>query len=209
MKKQEYEQAAKIFIELIEQYPNEPTYYINFGNMLTEVKEYEKAENFLRKAIAVDKKAATAYFSLGNLFYVQQRYEKAAEQYEEALAYELEHSDVYFMLGMSLFSEEHYLQALPYLQRATELSNDAEISFQYGLTLAKLNFIDEAEKVFLQVVDKTPNHVDATYNLGVIAVHRNKKELALQLFEEVIAVQQDHTLALKAKENVKQMIAEE
>lgn len=60
---------AKVFNEAIEENPNEPVAYINFGNVLTAVGETDKAVKFYRKAIELDENAAAAYYSLGNLYY--------------------------------------------------------------------------------------------------------------------------------------------
>ena len=69
MQEGKYEEAVKIFSEAIEENPNEPVAYINFGNVLTAVGETAKAENFYKKALELDKEAGAAYYSLGNLYF--------------------------------------------------------------------------------------------------------------------------------------------
>src|SRR5699024_2112715 len=110
----------------------------------------------------------------------------------------------YFMLGMSLINQGYDKLALPYFMRAAELDPDDEnIMFQYALTLAKNNQIDDAEKIFQTVVKKNPNHSDAHYNLGVIASFYSHYDEALHHFEEALRIQPDHMLAADGKRKIK------
>lgn len=49
MKEQNMEEAAKLFNRHIEEHPEDPVGYINFGNLLTHIKEYDRAKRFLKK----------------------------------------------------------------------------------------------------------------------------------------------------------------
>lgn len=49
MQEQKYEEAAKLFNDVIEENPIDPLGYINFGNLLLHLKEYERAKRFLIK----------------------------------------------------------------------------------------------------------------------------------------------------------------
>lgn len=48
------EEAAKAFNEAIQENPNDPVAYINFGNVLSAVGDDEKALNFYQKSIEID-----------------------------------------------------------------------------------------------------------------------------------------------------------
>ena len=76
MQEKKYEEAAKLFNEIIEENPNDPLGYINFGNLLVELQENERAERFFLKAIELDENAATAYYGLGNLYFEQNQFEQ-------------------------------------------------------------------------------------------------------------------------------------
>lgn len=201
-KDKEYEEAAKLLIELIEETPGNPAAYVDFGNLLMEIKEFEKAANFLRKAIEIDDEFADAYYALGNLLYNESSFDEAITCFQKTMELGLIESDVYYMLAMSLCKKQHFIQALPYLQRATELSGDEQILFQLGLLLAQLEFIEDAEKVLKEVILKSPNHADALYNLGVIHVHKNEPIMALELLEKVLSLQPTHQLAMEAKKGL-------
>lgn len=208
MMEEDYEAAAKLFVELIDENPADPVAYINFGNLLLTVKEYEKAEKFYFKAIQVDENTATAYYSLGNLYYDQAIYDQAATLFQEAIQRGLEDADVYYLCGMSLVKNKHHIQALPFLQRASELTEDVDKKFQHGLLLAELTYLDEAEKLFQQILEIDTEHCDTLFNLGVIAVYREQNKAAIELFNKVIALQPEHQLAINAKASLLEKVAE-
>src|SRR5699024_4846425 len=65
MKKGKYEEAAKCFNALIEEKPDDPVGFVNFGNLLLHMNDLSRAKNFFEKAIQLDADAATAYYGLG------------------------------------------------------------------------------------------------------------------------------------------------
>lgn len=209
MKEQQYEEAAKLFNEIIEENPKDPIGYINFGNLLLHMNDFERAERFFNRATELDEHAATAYYGLGNTYFEQEDYEQAKRNFKKAIDAGLDEADVYYMLGYTLQKDEQDLHAIPFLQRAAELEPDnEEFLFQYGLALAQNNHIDQAESVFLKVLTYNEKHSDAHYNLGVIALYKEKAEEALQYFEQATQIQPEHVLAQNGKKQVEKWLQE-
>src|SRR5690625_5628835 len=69
IKEQNFEKAAKLLDEAIENDPDDPLGYINFGNLLLHMNDFERAKRFFKKAIELEDRMATAYYSLGNLYF--------------------------------------------------------------------------------------------------------------------------------------------
>jgi len=198
----DYEKAAQLFIEYIDEEPKDPIGYINFANLLAVTNQLEEAERFFLKAIELDEKGATAYYGLGNLYYDQALYTEAEKMFQHCLSLGLEDADVYFMLGMTYFQRKDVKLSLPFLQRATEIEKQPDMLFQYGLALAQTNFVKEAETIWLKVLEYEANHADTLYNLGIIAVQRNDRNLALTYLNKTLQAQPNHTLAQEAKGNL-------
>ncbi|WP_099158614.1 tetratricopeptide repeat protein [Virgibacillus ndiopensis] len=207
MREQKYEESARLFTEVIEENPDDPVGYINFGNLLIHIHELTRAENFFQRAIEIDEHAATAYYGLGNLYFEQSLYPKAAENFKKAIELGLEESDVYYMLGMTFQKQDQLKLSLPYLLRASEMDkDDDEVLFQYGLALAQCNHIEEADSVFKSVLKKNSEHSDAHYNLGVIALYNDDAMGALDHFNKAITIQPDHILAANGKKQVEALL---
>jgi tetratricopeptide (TPR) repeat protein len=192
------EEASQLFIAHTEEQPDDPVGYINVGNMLGQLGQIKEAERFFLKAIQLDELAATAYYGLGNLYYEAALYEEANKMLTHASSLGLLESDVFYLLGMTHMKREQYMLAVPFLQRAVELHREIDTLFQYGLSLAKTSYIQEAKEIFREVVEKSVDHVDALYNLGVIAVHQNQVNLSRTYFEKVLALDEKHILARNA-----------
>src|SRR5699024_7067630 len=166
--------------------------------------QYEEAERFFLKAISLDESQPEFFNSLGNLYYETKLYDDAIKMFQHTIKLGLDESDVHFMLGMSYVQKDNITLSLPYLQRSAELSNEVEKIFQYGLSLAKLGYMDEAKIQFEHALKMEPQHSDVLYNLGVIAVHHQNLQEAIRYFNETIAIQPSHTLAVQAKEAAQQ-----
>jgi tetratricopeptide (TPR) repeat protein len=203
MKEQKYEKAAVLFNELIEENPKDPIGFINFGNLLLHMNDDERAERFFKRALELDENAATAYYGLGNTYFERSDYDQAKVHFQYAIDHGLQEADVYYMLGYTLQKQEQDRLAIPFLLRATELDPDnVEFLFQYGLSLAQSELIDQAETIFQQVLNQDEEHSDAYYNLGVISLFKEQAETALEYFNKAVDIQPDHLLAQNGKKQV-------
>lgn len=187
----DYEQAVVHFNNAIEEEPNNPLGYINFGNLLARMNEIERAERFFQKALTLDEQSATAYYGLANLYYEQERFEEAAKLYEKAIKFNIQGADAYFMLGKCFERLGNPKLSLPYLQRAAELEpEDIQIRLSYGIGLAALEMFKEAEPEFVYVIHEDINNADAHYNLGVLyAVSTDRTEDALYHLKQAYTLQ--------------------
>lgn len=163
-----YEDAAKAFTQAIDENPNDPVGYINFGNLLASMDD-RTSRTFFPKAITLDENTATAYYGLANLYYNSERYLEAAKLYEKSIRHGIEGADAYYMLGKSFEHEGQHKLGLPYMQRAAELApQDLQIRLSYGIMLCTLELFEQAEKELKFVIDEDWNNADAHYNLGVL-----------------------------------------
>jgi tetratricopeptide (TPR) repeat protein len=197
LQEKRYEDAVKAFTEAIEQNPEDPVGYINFGNVLAAMNEIERAERFFQKAITLDEKAATAYYGLANLYYNSERFLEAAKLYQKSLEYGIEGADSYYMLGKCFEKENQVKLALPYMQRAAELApDDLQIRLSYGIILCKLEMFDLAKTELEYVLAQDEKNADAHYNLGVLyALSTDDAEKALHHLEQAFTIQPEHDQA--------------
>ncbi|WP_342469115.1 tetratricopeptide repeat protein [Ureibacillus sp. FSL K6-3587] len=197
LQEKRYEDAVKAFTEAIEQNPEDPVGYINFGNVLAAMNEIERAERFFQKAITLDEKAATAYYGLANLYYNSECFLEAAKLYQKSIEYGIEGADSYYMLGKCFEKENQVKLALPYMQRAAELApDDLQIRLSYGIILCKLEMFDLAKTELEYVLAQDEKNADAHYNLGVLyALSTDDAEKALHHLEQAFTIQPEHDQA--------------
>ncbi|SIT82741.1 tetratricopeptide repeat protein [Edaphobacillus lindanitolerans] len=200
IRNEDYETAVKAFSAAIEENPEDPIGYINFGNLLATLgrpDEAEKAERFFQKALFLDPSSMTAVYGLAGLYYNAERYEEAAKLYERAVRGGIDGADAPYMLAKSLERSDNAKLALPYMQRAAELApGDIQIRLSYGILLASLEMFGPAADELRHVVGQDPENADAHYNLGVLyAVSTQQKEDALRHLERAFTIDPDHIQA--------------
>ena len=206
------EEALQALFGNIEEDPTIIENYINAGIVLADANEIEKAERFFQKALTIDPKNGVVFYNLANVYYNQQRYQEAIKLYQQALQTEIEQVDCNYMIGMAFNQLESFKLALPYLMTAAELDKDkdAEVQFQYGLTLCHLEMFQEAIKQLNYVLSINPNHVDALYNLGLATyMETEDADEAIQYFDKAIQIDPKHLLSQHAKQTFKSLKNEE
>lgn len=194
------DEAYTHIVEKLNGTTEEPLLYLHLGDLLFKKHDYEHAELAYNRAIQQDSTLATAYFNLGNVFSVTEQYKKARAHFLKSLELGLnKEGSVHFMIGLMYFKESEFERSLPYFLRAYELNtDDLEAYFQYGLSLAKCNYIQNAKEIFEDIIEKKDSHSDAYYNLGLIEIISKNPEKARELFLNAIHRQEDHILAKQA-----------
>lgn len=202
MQQGEIEKALKLLFQNIEEDPNQVENYINVGIILSDSGEVEKAERFFQKALTLDDSNGAIYYNLANLYYNENRFKEAIKLYQKAIQFNMDKIDCNYMIGMTFTQLNAYKEALPYLMTAAEqdTKKDAEIQFQYGLVLCKLEYFEQAIKQLNYVLSIDNKHTDALYNLGLAHYMLNEDlDLAISYFDKAIAIQPDHLLSQHAK----------
>ena len=200
IKENKIETAVELLLEAVELEPDNPLHLVNLGNLLLQHKEYEQAESFFLRALQLDEHMATAHFGLASLHYELGKYKDAASAFRACIALNMEDAEVYYLLGMSYLKLKNPLLASPFLQRASELEEGVDYLFQYGLTLAQLDHLTEAKKVFKRVLAIDEKHADSLYNLAIIYIHEDRYDETVDLLQATLAINPNHQLAKRALE---------
>lgn len=197
------EEAVQLLLEAVEKEPENPLHYVNLGSLLFEHRQLDEAEKFFLKALELDEKMATAHYGLGSVDYERGKYKEAARAFRACIALNMEDAHLYYLTGMSYIHLHNPLLALPFLQRATEVKEDLTYFMQYGLALAKLEHYSMAEEVFKKVLNLDQDHADATYNLAIVKIQKDRYEEGFSLLQRTLELQPDHTLAKQALDKMR------
>jgi tetratricopeptide (TPR) repeat protein len=87
-------------------------------------------------------------------------------------------------------SDGRHAEAAALLRSAQlKFPSDLNIQFQYGATLERLKQVDEAERVFRQIIATDPNHAAALNSLGYALVERGRRvPEALELIKRAVTL---------------------
>ena len=117
-----FQEAEKLYLELIEKEPDNSPLLSAFGLFYINIKNYEKASFYLKKACEIKKSFGTVS-ALGFSEYMQGNYNSAAEVLEQSLEFG-SNSDVYTKLINSLFETKQYKKAIDYTAKMHQLYPD-------------------------------------------------------------------------------------
>jgi Tfp pilus assembly protein PilF len=150
------QQALKDLERAVEMNPSNPAYASTLGKVLVDAGKYQEAQVHLERA-ARDPRYRGAYkalTSLGIRYYRTQEWETAERNFVEAIRADANASCVaYYYLGNLRFREKRFQEAFVEYEKASQklCGGFADAHFAMGLTLERLQRVDEAKKKYLDI----------------------------------------------------------
>jgi len=134
-----------------------PESRVNLGNFQVFYGEFVKAEQEYRAALRLDPTFFAAAVNLADLFRLQNRDEDGEVVLKSALAASPDAAEAHYALALLLVRQKRLPDALPHLQRATELRPaNPRYGFTYGLALQGAGRKDAARGVFKTMLQRHP-----------------------------------------------------
>ncbi|UCE08268.1 MAG: tetratricopeptide repeat protein, partial [bacterium] len=164
----------------IENYPNEPTTYLNRGIVYEYRGEYEKAIVYFTRAVEINPNYAEAYNRRANIYVGMKDYDKAIFDYNEALRLEPEYAEAYFNRGNAYYDIGYFDKAISDYTCALKIdSTHAEVYYNRGNIYAHEGKRDEAIVDYTMTLLINPNHIRAYYNRAVTYLLEEDYERAI------------------------------
>lgn len=130
--------------------------HLNLGIILEERGETAEAVEHYRKAVEINPDEADAHFRLGCIARREKRYAVAIDHFNSVVGVDENHaqSEVWREVGATYLDAGQLEDARSAFERyADRRPTDAEGLYFLGVTLARLNLVDEAREVMRNVVD--------------------------------------------------------
>lgn len=156
---EEIERSVAVLDSGLMQYPESTSLLYARGLVLSEMGRIQEHERDMRKLIRLDPDNAHAYNALGyTLADMTTRYDEALELIQKAV--ELSPDDAYILdsLGWVYFKLNELEQAKVYLERAFELSGDAEIAAHLGELYWTIGEKSKAKSIWRKAQKVTPDN---------------------------------------------------
>ncbi len=140
---------------------------------------------------------ASRFYDRGKSYQEREEYYNAIEQYQNAVSENPSYADAWFALAECSYATEEYNLALSYIDKAEVfVKNNAEYENLKGFCYIGLFELDKARKVFLDVLEKYPNNVDARFGLAELELFSGKVNQAEQWYEDALLRQNTNRKAL-------------
>ena len=158
----------------------------------------QAVENF-RAAIKLSPLNALRYKGAADILFKMKRYDEAVELLEAAAGHQLHFPDLFHLLSQGKFALRDYKAAQKYIKLAlaTDSENPTYLN-QLGICLKETGQMDEALKVYNQVIKTDPQNRDALFNKAILQHARGECEDAVKILERLVRKAPDFAMA-KAK----------
>ena len=157
--KKQFNDAKKIFSEILKNEPNNFSAYNNLGNIYFILGNLDSALQNYDNAIKLKKDFADAYNNKGNVLIKLNKKKDAIESYQKAIQFNKSHFQAYYNLGAALKGQKKYELAIENYKKAKKLKPDYfEVYIGLGNLYLEIKNNNLALECFEDAIKIKPNH---------------------------------------------------
>jgi Flp pilus assembly protein TadD len=172
------DRALPLLEEAVRQKPSQPTFQLDYGVALAELKRFAEAKPALERARDLRPGWAPPWHSLGLLAEETGRKAEAEQAYREAIRRDPGYRDAHLNLGILLVEQGRLDQAVGHFRAAGSLTGVGKVHLLRGERAA-------AEQEFRQAVAADVNDAEAWYLLGKLQREAGHHQEAERSFREM------------------------
>ena len=156
---------------------------------LTQAGQYDQAEAAYKEILAKHPNVPEVHYNLGYVYSQKKDWAAAEAAYLKAIEVKPSYGEAYTALSRVYSSSGQPAKATEILAKASA-ENKGDPKVQYGVAVDLLNSgkTDEAIAAFNKLLEIDPNHADAYFHLGTLAVQQNKVEEAVTHLEKYLSM---------------------
>lgn len=160
-------EAANLYKQLIETYPDNADNYCHLAKYYVEQKQYSLAIETYKKALKLDS-GAICDIELGKLYCTLGKYYEAIDVFKKAIVIEPKYVAAYFNLGQAYYLLEMYQDAITAFLTTVTLKKDyAEAYFRLGLSYGRIEQYSDAISAYEKAVEISPDDYSSYFNIGI------------------------------------------
>ena len=174
---------------------------LSFGSVFFQRGYYDQAEASFRGAVLNDPDSAEAVYGLGSVYLQQGKNAQADESFERATKLTANYPDTlpnaWNNLGLLATREGRTAEAIPYFQKALQLSPDHLVALEnLGNAYRQQKRWDEARTTLEHAVAVGPQDPEANYSLGMAYAQLNDIERAYDYLQRALKLRPAYPEAL-------------
>ncbi|WP_334266726.1 FG-GAP-like repeat-containing protein [Edaphobacter sp. HDX4] len=181
--------------------PEYPEAWNNLGMVAAQQGLAVEAIRDFQQALDLRPTYTIALLNLGNLYRRQRAFDKALVLFSRALQIQPDDAEANYSMGMLYAQQGQLEQASDYLQKAAELRPGyPEVLNNLGVIYVRTGDYGHAEEQFKTCIRLTPSFDQSYINLAQLYAIRNEKEQAIQVLQQLLALQPQNPTAQRALE---------
>jgi tetratricopeptide (TPR) repeat protein len=189
----DYQDEERMWRTVIEESPNNPRAFYNWGRTLEAAGRPEKAIEAYEQSIRLNPRYASAYYNLGNVLNELERYGDSIKALRAALRLDPDHVKARASLGVALAKLGRLDEAIAAYQSALGLEPDqVVIRAKLADALKLAGREEEAIAAYRAVIALDSSHAGAHRNLGVLLLDRGRVDEALKLCRRAVELEPEN-----------------
>jgi predicted O-linked N-acetylglucosamine transferase (SPINDLY family) len=191
-----YDKSVELITLAIDVNCKNPSYFLNRGNALFELKEYERAVSDYGMAIALKPNYPVAYSNLGNVLKERGRLEEAVLSYDKAIFFRSNYADAYYNKGIALYALCSFQEAIESYKKALSFDpgND-QAYYNLGVTLHEISEFDKAIECYSKAISLNNNYAAAYCGRGTAYCNLKRYVEAINDYKKTIELDPEYEFA--------------
>jgi len=195
-------EASEIYIELLNDFPNDPEILGYFGTLKIQQCNYEQGALILSESLKADPKRPDILANLGFALMQLRKFKEALVCYTRALELDSDDPNINHNYSILLFKVARYDDALIYCDKAIALKPDyAEAHNNRGVILDRLERFEEALHSFDAAVQIFPDFAEAYFCCAITYFTLKKYNEAFSYLDHSIKLKPDYLEAYYVQGN--------
>lgn len=191
--------AEECFRRALAAAPDDPGHWVNLGNLQRQREQHAQAVASYRRALAIAPQHVTALLGLGQALEREGKIAEAAEAYRRACEAAPGHLEARYRFAAALNLTGDYSRAVQLLEELLAQQPDhLDALNELGFALQELGNLEAAERCFRRLLECDRTTPGWWSNLGINLYVQGRYSEAAASFEQALALEPGHILALGA-----------
>lgn len=158
---QRYEEAAEIYIDLLEKNPTTYAFLELYANCLIQLKQYDQAISRLEQYNVIVPNAERPHIKLGELYHLKGDTAKAYKAWDDNLQKHYHNLQLYSLTARTMVRRQEFDRAVNVYKRGRELLNNKDIFFKEiaDIYMQAGNF-ESAIREYLAAIKTSPQYIN-------------------------------------------------
>ncbi|MDI9336087.1 MAG: tetratricopeptide repeat-containing glycosyltransferase family protein, partial [Gammaproteobacteria bacterium] len=199
---QKYDEARKLYTNLLSQYPRHTTLTQLRSLLEMEEGKLKEAHHWIDQSIATIPDNPHLLFQKALIYKKEENYPQYLAYLDKTIAYDSQHHQAYLEAGLYYSGSKNYLLAIKYLKEAVRTDPTSFSGWRnYGFALKESGQLEAAVDSYAKALELNPSSPDANNNMGNALCLLKRNEEAYRFFNVAIASKPDYVGAYNNRGN--------
>ena len=203
LKEKEYEKAAKLYLQLAVEHPDNEKYLIAGANCYDSLGDKKITLSLYKKALEINPQSLTALLNISTLYFEIKNYSKSINYANQALAISDNNFSALMNLANVCYAQGDYIKAMEYYNKLYALNpNSYNVIFNIAQTSYNMSQFIKAIDFANMAIEKRPMSVEPYVIAGNAYIELSREAEASDFFKQAFKIEPDSDLLCNSLSNL-------